>query len=35
VLTALAAGYDIAGRVTNSAGGYRFHNDRGWCPLGH
>jgi 2-methylcitrate dehydratase PrpD len=34
VLTALAAGYDVAGRVTNSAGGYRFHNDRGWHSTG-
>jgi hypothetical protein len=33
VLTALAAGYDIAGRVTNSRR-YRFYNDRGWHSTG-
>lgn len=30
VLRALAAGYDLAARVTAAMGGYRAHNDRGW-----
>jgi len=34
VLVALAAGYDIAARVTDGAGGYRAHNDRGWHSTG-
>ena len=34
VLVALAAGYDVAARVTDGAGGYRAHNDRGWHSTG-
>ena len=30
VLTAIAAGYDLAGRMLNAAGGYRAHNGLGW-----
>lgn len=30
VLTAIAAGYDLAGRMLNAAGGYRPHNGLGW-----
>jgi len=33
-LTAIIAGYDIAGRVTEGAGGYRAHNDLGWHSSG-
>jgi 2-methylcitrate dehydratase PrpD len=31
---ALAAGYDVAARVTEGAGGYRAHNDLGWHSTG-
>jgi 2-methylcitrate dehydratase PrpD len=34
VLLALAAGYDVAARVTDGAGGYRPHNDLGWHSTG-
>ena len=34
VLLALAAGYDIAARITEGAGGYRAHNDLGWHSTG-
>ena len=34
VLIALAAGYDVAARVTLGAGGYRAHNDLGWHSTG-
>jgi 2-methylcitrate dehydratase PrpD len=34
VLVALAAGYDVAARVTEGAGGYRAHNDLGWHSTG-
>src|SRR3954467_11331545 len=34
VLTAIVAGYDVAARVTEGAGGYRFHNDLGWHSSG-
>jgi 2-methylcitrate dehydratase PrpD len=34
VLRAVAAGYDVAGRVTDGVGGYRPHNDRGWHSTG-
>jgi 2-methylcitrate dehydratase PrpD len=34
VLAALAAGYDVAARVTLGAGGYRAHNDLGWHSTG-
>ncbi len=34
VLMALAAGYDVAARVTLGAGGYRAHNDLGWHSTG-
>jgi 2-methylcitrate dehydratase PrpD len=30
VLRAVVAGYDVAGRVLDGAGGYRPHNERGW-----
>lgn len=30
VITAIAAGYDLAGRMLNAAGGYRPHNGLGW-----
>ena len=33
-LTAIVAGYDIAARVTEGAGGYRAHNDLGWHSSG-
>ena len=34
VLTAIIAGYDVAARVLEGAGGYRAHNDRGWHSSG-
>jgi len=34
VLLAVAAGYDVAARVTEGAGGYRAHNDLGWHSTG-
>jgi 2-methylcitrate dehydratase PrpD len=34
VLLAVLAGYDVAARVTEGAGGYRAHNDRGWHSTG-
>ena len=34
VLLALVAGYDVAARVTQGAGGYRAHNDLGWHSTG-
>jgi 2-methylcitrate dehydratase PrpD len=34
VLLAVAAGYDVAARVTEGAGGYRPHNDLGWHSTG-
>lgn len=34
VLAAIAAGYDIAARVTEGAGGYRAHNDTGFHSTG-
>lgn len=30
VITAIAAGYDLAGRMLSAAGGYRAHNGLGW-----
>jgi 2-methylcitrate dehydratase PrpD len=33
-LTAIIAGYDIAARVLEGAGGYRAHNDLGWHSSG-
>lgn len=30
VIAAVAAGYDVAGRMLDAAGGYRPHNGRGW-----
>ena len=33
-LTAIVAGYDIAARVLEGAGGYRPHNDLGWHSSG-
>ena len=33
-LTAIIAGYDLAARVTEGAGGYRAHNDLGWHSSG-
>jgi 2-methylcitrate dehydratase PrpD len=30
VITATLAGYDVAGRMLDAAGGYRAHNGRGW-----
>ena len=33
-LTAIIAGYDVAARVTEGAGGYRAHNDLGWHSSG-
>jgi 2-methylcitrate dehydratase PrpD len=33
-LTAIVAGYDVAQRVTEGAGGYRAHNDLGWHSSG-
>jgi 2-methylcitrate dehydratase PrpD len=34
VLTAIIAGYDVAARVVEGAGGYRYHNDLGWHSSG-
>lgn len=34
VLAAIAAGYDLAGRVLEGSGGYRPHNERGWHSTG-
>lgn len=34
VLRAVAAGYDVAARVLEGAGGYRPHNERGWHSTG-
>lgn len=34
VIVGLAAGYDIAARITEGAGGYRAHNDLGWHSTG-
>ncbi|HEY4065639.1 MAG TPA: MmgE/PrpD family protein [Burkholderiaceae bacterium] len=34
VLRAVAAGYDVAARVLDGAGGYRAQNDRGWHSTG-
>ena len=34
VLTAIVAGYDVAARVVEGAGGYRYHNDLGWHSSG-
>ena len=34
VIVALAAGYDLAARGTEGAGGYRAHNDLGWHSTG-
>ncbi|GAA4323767.1 MmgE/PrpD family protein [Pigmentiphaga soli] len=34
VLTAIVAGFDVMSRVTEGAGGYRAHNDRGWHNTG-
>jgi len=31
---AIAAGYDVAGRVLEGSGGYRPHNERGWHSTG-
>jgi len=33
-LLAIAAGYDVAGRVLEGSGGYRPHNERGWHSTG-
>lgn len=33
-LTAIIAGYDVAARVLEGAGGYRSHNDLGWHSSG-
>jgi 2-methylcitrate dehydratase PrpD len=33
-LTAIVAGYDVAARVLEGAGGYRPHNDLGWHSCG-
>ncbi|MFI5014148.1 MAG: MmgE/PrpD family protein [Hyphomicrobiales bacterium] len=33
-LTAVLAGYDLAARVLEGAGGYRPHNDKGWHSTG-
>jgi len=33
-LTALIAGYDLAARALEGAGGYRPHNDKGWHSTG-
>ena len=33
-LTALLAGYDLAARVLEGAGGYRPHNEKGWHSTG-
>lgn len=34
VIRALAAGYDLAARMTAGVGGYRPHNDHGWHSTG-
>ena len=34
VILAVVAGYDVAARVTEGAGGYRPHNDHGWHSTG-
>jgi len=34
MLTAIVAGYDVAARVLEGAGGYRMHNDLGWHSSG-
>src|SRR5687767_10155948 len=34
VITAIVAGYDVAARVLEGAGGYRYHNDLGWHSSG-
>ncbi|MCS0503180.1 MmgE/PrpD family protein [Ancylobacter mangrovi] len=34
MIRALAAGYDLAHRMTAGVGGYRPHNDRGWHSTG-
>lgn len=34
VMVAIAAGYDLAGRVLEGSGGYRPHNERGWHSTG-
>jgi 2-methylcitrate dehydratase PrpD len=34
VILAVAAGYDLAGRVLEGSGGYRPHNERGWHSTG-
>jgi 2-methylcitrate dehydratase PrpD len=34
MLTAIVAGYDVAARVLEGAGGYRPHNDLGWHSSG-
>jgi len=34
MLTAIIAGYDVAARVLEGAGGYRAHNDLGWHSSG-
>jgi 2-methylcitrate dehydratase PrpD len=34
VIVAIAAGYDLAGRVLAGSGGYRPHNERGWHSTG-
>jgi 2-methylcitrate dehydratase PrpD len=33
-ILAVAAGYDLAGRVLEGSGGYRPHNERGWHSTG-
>ena len=33
-ILAIAAGYDLAGRVLEGSGGYRPHNERGWHSTG-
>lgn len=33
-VVAIAAGYDLAGRVLEGSGGYRPHNERGWHSTG-
>jgi len=33
-ILAIAAGYDVAGRVLEGSGGYRPHNERGWHSTG-
>jgi 2-methylcitrate dehydratase PrpD len=34
IITALAAGYDLASRTLEATGAYRAHNDRGWHSTG-